>query len=148
MKYKVIHGSHGHAKKVYERGEVFESFDPLETMFPGKFEIVGAGAPVAVPAETMPNTPSRQLKPRQQAVEVAKPAVESPNQPSLSSGPEGQDVTKRFPRAAEESYRVYHLDDGTYNIYDDEDLSRPVNAAPVAKAQVNAVIKTALVGAK
>ena len=135
--YKVIFGTHREDGVVYKAGEVVSTHTPLHTMFPGRFEVVGAG--------TAPERQAPAQKPAQANVGPQAPVVadedEAPNAPPLAN--KGRDVTKAFPKAVEEAFQVFKTSDGTYNVYD-EDVK--CNAKPLVKTDVNPCILAALAG--
>ena len=140
--YRVLSGTHSEPGKViYKAGQTFQSYADLDTMFPGKFETVGAGtAPTAPPVA--PTTASV-------ATKAPKPTkTPNPNPEPLAgvTKPAGREVTMHFPEAVEQQFRVFKQADGRYNVYDSENMAKPVNPEPLAKPEIDATIRSTLMG--
>jgi hypothetical protein len=150
-RYKVRFGTHREHGVIYKSGEIFESYSDLTKMFPGRFEVIDGKALVA--PEPMTKALVRPVKGRNQAAVdldvTADAELDDNNPPPLAPAkPEGKDVTKHFPKAVEEDFRVYKLQDGSYNVFDADDLSRPVNDEKLTKPEINTCIRGVLAAAK
>ncbi len=101
-----------------EDGYVFDTDLDLIQMFPNKFERVQVGPDVPKPPES--KKPSK-------AEEDA-------------SNPLGRDVTKRFPKAAEEDFKVF-ADGGAFFVCESDDPTKALNDKPLKKAQVEKFVE-------
>jgi hypothetical protein len=147
--YKVKAGSHQEGGKIYKAGDVVQSYNDLDHMFPGKFEVLGDRVHSSAPAPVISTggNVARNSAPQARPVE-AEEEPEEANPPPLAAKakPTGRDVTKHFPKAVEEDFRVYKTPAGNYNVYDADNLAKPCNPRPISKAEVDACIRSTLAG--
>jgi hypothetical protein len=142
-KYKLLLGTHMHHGERLKAGDVIESAYDLTKVFVNKYvRVDDFAAPVASQGDNpAPGRPVRHPAGpgRPQAKPQAPPAI----QKSATDVALGRDVTKNFPQAVDEDFKVYKK--GTvYFVYDLDDVSSPLNAEGVAKTEVDAIIQEAL----
>jgi hypothetical protein len=123
MKFKVVGGEHFEAGVLYPKGSIIETDSPLDTMFECKFERID-NAVVASPIEVMPKLKKTEPEP---VVEEEKPPVILP---------EGKMVDGLFRYAPEDTgLHVFRIGQQKYNVYDEDDYSKPLNDEPMTKSK-------------
>lgn len=168
-KYKLKSGTHGMPDgRMYRKDDVIESEADLTTKFVNKFERVDPQVPPSAPylqdhAPTRPDEepqregfsaevaevlqegatealePVADAKPQEAAAEPAQPRT-APTTKRLKP----RDVTKHFPEAVEQDFRVTKTGK-QYFVWDIDDPDEPLNAEGVTtKADVRRVIQEAL----
>jgi len=114
-------------------GEVVESASNLAEIFKGKFE------EVLVPP---PASDSKTTK--------VDAAPSPPTKINVVSAPlpadRGHEVTKLFPVAVDEDYRVFRRPDKMYYVYDVDSMDKSINEAGLKKAEVGGFIRKHLGG--
>jgi len=152
-KFKVLAGPHVHSGRVYSKGDIIESEHDLAATWRNSFarvpddEEASAGKRQQVIGEVIGGSPNQPTKPEVEKP-PAEPAVnedegEVETDQSGKSGPLGTEVTKNFPKAIEQDFKVFKHE-SQYLIYNAEDLTKPIDGCPVAKAGVNALIEKEL----
>lgn len=160
MYFKLLPKAGSHAEKgpskkavIYKasEGNVIETENDLVKMFPGKFErvevtgspvrpIVEAKvkAPAPAPATTQPSVPasSKKAKDAKETKAVEEVSVESKL---------GRDVTKRFPHALEEDFKVFSTG-GEFFVTEADEIDKALNDKPLKKGQVEAFVDKYLKG--
>ena len=144
QKFKVTMGTHQEAGRVYKSGQTLETNTELHKMFPGKFQLLD-GSPASSQPPMPPVQPPAHPYPPIKADKAANTTAE---QSKATGKPEGRDVTKQFPKAVEEDFKVFKLIDGLYNVYDVDDQSKPCNNKPIPKAEIDIAIRSAMAGAQ
>ena len=150
--FKVLTAEFDFNGRKYKAGDVVHTNSDLEAAFPSLFsrievELVQAPSPDEAPAvkqnskaKILPQTASDD-----ESVHNDVPAPEKPAQATLGEGAgnvKGKEVTKMFPLALDEDFRVFKHD-GKYFVYDADDMSL-VNAKGSSKTGVAGVIKKAV----
>jgi hypothetical protein len=144
-KFKVLAGPHVHSGRVYSKGDIIESEHDLAATWRNSFarvpddEEASAGKRQQVIGEVIGGSPNQ--PPAEPAVNEDEGEVETDQ--SGKSGPLGTEVTKNFPKAIEQDFKVFKHE-SQYLIYNAEDLTKPIDGCPVAKAGVNALIEKEL----
>lgn len=156
QKFIVITGQHSQkegeppVEKVYEKGDVFESDQPLDKMFVGAIQkyVKALHHPESDIAknESQPRPPSTPIQPipslgGQEADKSSdKDAAEGSNASSETGGEGdegdaavslGQEVTDKFAKAAEVGLAVHYNEAKEYNVVDPADPSKPLNGTPL-----------------
>lgn len=114
-------GTHNEAGQLYKSGDVVESNERLDQIFPDKFEAVAATVQAA-------HEPTAQ----EQAEALAKKEEESDGK--------GRDVTADFVGAAEKGLQVYTAN-GWYRVYEDG-AEAPLQESGMRQADVGKFIET------
>lgn len=138
-RFQVVAGVHIEGGREYKTGEIITSPHDLTATFRGKFRPLddvqsvasAVGPSVGAPVPATPENPDQTSGNDANADKKAPPA--------------GKDVSDEFPIAGDEDYKVFQLDDETFNVYDADDLASPVNAEPLkTKSAVTKAIKADL----
>jgi hypothetical protein len=109
-----------------EDGHVFETDRDLVAMFPNKFERVHVPGDEGAEDEASPPKPKKESKPKKDDAPPPKPL--------------GRDVTKRFPKAAEEDFKVFS-DGGAFFVAEADEPTVALNEKPLKKKDVIPFIK-------
>jgi hypothetical protein len=145
MLFQVLAGLHAQDGRIYKKGDFVECDTDLAKTFRNKFmqvsrpevpkasaqpakpEVVVFRQPVPVELPTRPK-PTQNLAPAVAATTPVTAATPAPaTVPAPADNPIGLDVTKRFPIAVDQDYKVFKSK-GLLYVYDADDLSKPINA--------------------
>lgn len=139
MKYEMIEdGTHEQDGKQYGKGDVIESREPLDQLYPQRFKRAGAGAAATVKAEPPSAGEGHEEGP------TGKGPVQSPAQTPAKTQEEstlGEDVTEEFDSAAKAGLKVYR-DGRHYKVAEDDAVNTQVDDGELtSKAKVEAFVK-------
>lgn len=174
MKFRVMRGIHVQGGKVYQGikyngqnqitypGDVVETEMDLAATFVNKFQRVvddeptNRGRQMNDPASRASNIAAsiRDEQERKQHdlslppgnfQSFNAPIGQPPAKPVVQEAvlPDGLDVTTRFPKANEQLFKVYKRNK-MYFVYDEDNMSTPLNADGVDKAGVDEIVKNVL----
>ena len=145
MYFKLIGGQHAQGDKVYKKGDLVRSKDDLVKKFPNKFEKSDKvdKRDAAEPLQDAPiiNAPKGKTIKR---VKKSKKDEETQTvtKPTKGAADDGQhdlvemeDVTDKFPDAADSPLKVYKSKDG-YRVVDSEKDDEVLNEEPLEQSQV------------
>jgi hypothetical protein len=151
-KFRVRMGTHSQNGRVYTQGEIIESPHDLIKAWPNKFDLVADAAPVSKGLDAnLPLIPS-QLRDGTNKKEEAKADPEAeksdaaPAKVKRAAKPKGLDVTDRFDGAKEQDFSVFKVR-GEFFVYNNDDMTTPVNAKGAEKDAVGRIIEEALAAA-
>ena len=125
MKFKVLGGEHFEAGVLYPKGSIIETENPLDKMFACKFERLDN---IVAPIESKPMD---KVEP--------KPVVEEEKPPAIL--PEGKMVDGLFSYNPEDTgLHVFRIGQQKYNVYDEDDYSKPLNDEPLTKSKTQSFL--------
>ena len=148
-KFKLVAGRHVANGRTYLPGEIINSHSNLAKIFPGNFKPVADDTPekaekqpvAAGPVETPVGQPVPSPKPTEPVSQPEKPATKAAKAEKAKDW--GLNVTKSFPLAVDEDFRVFKKD-WLYFVFDADNMDKPMNDVGVAKTGVDKVIHEAL----
>ena len=171
--FKVMTGMHYVGGRGFSAGATFDSYEPLDRMFPGKIARVQDAVPdgeatttagmtdaekiaahEAAIARLKARSPRSSPPTRPQAAPVAPeaPVTEPTDPPETAGAPAGRDVTVHFPKAKEENFKVFRIGGAgkvlLFNVYDAENMGKPVNPRPIEKDEIDNCVRAALAGVR
>jgi len=147
MYFKLLPKAGSHADKVAGKVVIYKASDEhvfkgeanLAKMFPGKFEEVKVGLDGELPKPEP--KPEPKPKPELKKAPVSEKIKGTPAPaPTAASAPVtvkslGRDITKRFPRAEEEDFKVF-ADNGAFWVTEADEPDKALNTEPLKKSGV------------
>ena len=134
MKYKLLVGSHWHQGSLHLQGAVLETDEPLDDIFPGRFDKV-SNIIKKVASENKEVTP-----PPPPAATPPPPPAAPPPKPKRS--PQGKAVDGLFDFSPKETGLHVFRRGSRYYVYDADDLETSLNDKGLAKSKVLAFIES------
>jgi hypothetical protein len=147
-KFEVLEGSHIQNGHLYTKGQIVSSPETIDLTkeWKNKFKEVDRSLP------DTHGVGDRQPALRTAVVGRGQDAPQAPSLkdlergPSLTGGtataeamPQGKDMTVKFPKAVEQDFKVFKRD-GSFYVYNGDDLSQPLNETGVDRDEVDGVV--------